>query len=112
MNGERDWGAGRSRPFYKTGSYFLIIYHNFYSFRVSSLFGVVNVINIKKVQLTKLSPWSRVLLERISHSASQEIPSLYGTRGFIIVFTRADTGPYPDPHASSPHLPTQCPFRF
>ena len=37
-----------------------------------------------------LTPWSRVLLEKLTGSAaSQEIPRIFGTRRFITVFTRA-----------------------
>jgi hypothetical protein len=35
-----------------------------------------------------LTPWSRVLLEKLTGFAdSQEIPRIYGTRNFITVFT-------------------------
>jgi hypothetical protein len=34
------------------------------------------------------TPWSRVLLEKLTgFAASQEIPRIYGTRQFITVFT-------------------------
>ena len=37
-----------------------------------------------------LTPWSRVLLEKLTGSAaSQEIPRIFGTRRFITVFTSA-----------------------
>ena len=37
-----------------------------------------------------LTPWSRVLLEKLTASAaSQEIPRIFGTRSFIIVLTSA-----------------------
>ena len=37
-----------------------------------------------------LTPWSRVLLEKLTGSASsQEIPSIFGTRRFITVLTSA-----------------------
>ena len=37
-----------------------------------------------------LTPWSRVLLEKLTGSAaSQEIPRIFGTREFITVFTSA-----------------------
>ena len=44
-----------------------------------------------KAQLTYLlTPWSRVLLEKLSGSAvSQEIPRIFGTRKFITVLTSA-----------------------
>jgi hypothetical protein len=39
--------------------------------------------------LTYLTPWSRVLLEKLTgFAASQEIPRIYGTRSFITAFTR------------------------
>jgi hypothetical protein len=42
------------------------------------------------IPTNKLTPWSRVLLEKLRvRSASQEIPLFYGTRRFITVFTRA-----------------------
>jgi hypothetical protein len=35
-----------------------------------------------------LTPWSRVLLEKLTgFAASQQIPRIYGTRKFITVFT-------------------------
>jgi hypothetical protein len=37
-----------------------------------------------------LTPWSRVLLEKLTgFAASQEIPRIYGTRKFITVLTSA-----------------------
>ena len=37
-----------------------------------------------------LTPWSRVLLEKLTGSAaSQEIPRIFGTRNFITVLTSA-----------------------
>jgi hypothetical protein len=37
-----------------------------------------------------LTPWSRVLLEKLTgFAASQEIPQIYGTRKFITVLTSA-----------------------
>jgi hypothetical protein len=37
-----------------------------------------------------LTPWSRVLLEKLTDfAASQEIPRIYGTRKFITVLTSA-----------------------
>jgi hypothetical protein len=37
-----------------------------------------------------LTPWSRVLLEKITGSAaSQEIPRIFGTRRFLTVLTSA-----------------------
>jgi len=49
-----------------------------------------------------LTPWSRVLLEKLTGSAaSQEIPSIFGTRRFLTVPTSAC--PYLEPTPSSPH---------
>jgi len=46
--------------------------------------------HIPPVQVYLLTPWSRVLLEKLTGSAaSQEFPALYGTRRFITVFTSA-----------------------
>ena len=43
-----------------------------------------------KVSLYLLTPWSRVLLEKLTGSAaSQEIPRIFGTRRFITVLTSA-----------------------
>jgi hypothetical protein len=40
-------------------------------------------------------------------SANQEIPSIYGTRGFITVFTKAHTtGPYFEQNKFSKHPPS------
>ena len=37
-----------------------------------------------------LTPWSRVLLEKLTdYAASQEIPPIFGTRRFITVLTSA-----------------------
>jgi hypothetical protein len=37
-----------------------------------------------------LTPWSRVLLEKLTGSAaSQEIPRIFGTRRFLVVLTSA-----------------------
>jgi hypothetical protein len=57
-----------------------------------------------------LTPWSRILLEKlIVFQLEKKFPALYGTRGFITVFTRALTGPYPEPDESNLHLPTHFP---
>ena len=53
-----------------------------------------------------LTPWSRVLLEKLTGSAaSQEIPRIFGTRRFITVLKVPATCPYPEPTPSSPHNP-------
>ena len=43
-----------------------------------------------RINLYLLTPWSRVLLEKLTGSAaSQEIPRIFGTRRFITVPTSA-----------------------
>ena len=51
----------------------------------------VYICGIEKFGLTYLlTPWSRVLLEKLTGSAaSQEIPRIFGTRRFITVLTSA-----------------------
>ena len=44
----------------------------------------------KEIYTYLLTPWSRVLLEKLTGSAaSQEIPRIFGTRRFIAVLTNA-----------------------
>ena len=51
-------------------------------------FGYVSLLNHRPTYL--LTPWSRVLLEKLTGSpASQEIPRIFGTRKFLTVFTSA-----------------------
>ena len=46
--------------------------------------------DIKTTVTYLLTPWSRVLLEKLTGSAaSQEIPRIFGTRRFITVLTSA-----------------------
>ena len=53
-------------------------------------FIVVHSTNILLTYLHVLTPWSRVLLEKLTGSAaSQEIPRIFGTRRFNTVFTSA-----------------------
>jgi hypothetical protein len=48
-----------------------------------------------------LTPWSRVLLEKLTGSAaSQEIPRIFGTRRFLTYSQVPATCPYPEP---TPH---------
>ena len=48
------------------------------------------VLNNRNLLTYLLTPWSRVLLEKLTGSAaSQEIPRIFGTRRFITVFTSA-----------------------
>jgi hypothetical protein len=53
-----------------------------------------------------ITPWSRVLLEKLTGSAaSQEIPRIFGTRRFITVFTSARHLSLPCANSiQSPHL--------
>jgi hypothetical protein len=54
----------------------------------SSLASIHNLTSRKPCNL--LTPWSRVLLEKLTgFAASQEIPRIYGTRKFITVPTSA-----------------------
>jgi len=47
-------------------------------------------IGLKTDNTYLLTPWSRVLLEKLTGSAaSQEIPHIFGTRRFITVLTSA-----------------------
>jgi hypothetical protein len=54
-------------------------------------FKYILIIPDKRIILTYLlTPWSRVLLEKLTGSAaSQEIPRIFGTRSFVTVFTSA-----------------------
>jgi len=51
----------------------------------------IHIHNNKNTLLTYLlTPWSRVLLEKLTASAaSQEIPRIFGTRMFVTVLTSA-----------------------
>jgi len=54
-----------------------------------------------------LTPWSRVLLEKLIRSQLvKKFTVFYGTQRFITAFTRAATWPYLEPHQSSPCHPT------
>jgi len=49
-----------------------------------------------------LTPWSRVLLEKLTGSAArQEMPRIFGTRRFLTVPKAPATCPYPEPTPSS-----------
>ena len=57
-----------------------------------------------------LTPWSRVLLEKLTSSAaSQEIPRIFGTRRFLTIFTSA---PPPVPILSQLHPVPTTPSHF
>ena len=51
---------------------------------------IINIIIITYLLTYLLTPWTRVLLEKLTGSAaSQEIPRIFGTRRFIAVLTSA-----------------------
>jgi len=55
-------------------------------------FWVINLLIhlCTKLKTVLLTPWSRVLIEKLTGSAaSQEIPRIFGTRRFITVLTSA-----------------------
>jgi hypothetical protein len=60
---------------------------------VMNLWVPYNVVNFLTLQITityLLTPWSRVLLEKLTgFTASQEISRIYGTQKFITIFTSA-----------------------
>ena len=55
-----------------------------------------------------ITPWSRVLLEKLTDSQLVKFPAFYGTRRFIIAFTSARNlsilNPINPIHARSPHI--------
>ena len=58
---------------------------------------------IKYLKYSILTPWSRVLLQKLTGlQLVKNFPAFYGTRRFITAFTSAATCPYPEPHQSSP----------
>ena len=57
-----------------------------------------------------LTPWSRVLLEKLTGSAaSQEIPRIFGTRRFITVLTSARHLSLSWANSIQPHKPLPLP---
>jgi hypothetical protein len=56
-----------------------------------------------------LTPWSRVLLEKLTGFAASQIPRIYGTQKFITYSQMPATCPYPEPASSSPHNPLPLP---
>jgi hypothetical protein len=75
---------------------------------ISAFQGVVNYNYLLTYLLT---PWSRVLLEKLTISAaSQEIPRIFGTPGLTSPYSQVPvTSPYPEPTPSSPHNPLTLP---
>jgi hypothetical protein len=62
-----------------------IFFSRFHDICLTKLFEEMN-----KETYYLLTPWSRVLLEKLTgFAASQEIPPIYGTRKFITVLTSA-----------------------
>jgi len=68
--------------------YEMVIGHHF---DLSQISHEINYYCLLTYSLTNLlTPWSRVLLEKLTGSAaSQEIPRIFGTRKFITVLTSA-----------------------
>jgi len=65
-----------------------ITHHRFQGY--VPVFPVAVYIIMDPVTTYLLTPWSRVLLEKLTDSAaSQEIPHIFGTRRFITVLTSA-----------------------
>ena len=57
-----------------------------------------------------LTPWSRVLREKLTGSAaSQEIPAFLEPEGSSPYLQAPATCPYPEPTPSSPHNPLTLP---
>jgi len=64
------------------------------------------VTNTPDLLTSLLTPWSGVLLEKLTGSQLvKTFPALYGTRRFITAITRAHHLPYPEPDQSSPCRP-------
>ena len=51
-----------------------------------------------------LTPWSRVLLQKLTGPQLVKFPTFYWTRRFITAFQSVTTCPYPEPGRSSPYL--------
>jgi hypothetical protein len=72
-----------------------------------AVFNVQRIFSFPTTVSYLLTPWSRVLLEKLTGlAASQEFPRIYGTRKFITVLTSAHHLPPPEPAPSSPHNPS------
>jgi len=68
--------------------------------------GVVSLICLPKLLTYLFTPWSRVLLEKLTSSQLvKKFPALYGSRRFIPHLQEPATYPIPEPDQSSP-----CPF--
>ena len=85
---------------------FLYVYLSFFVLSVlvkGPLPSSDNSIAVSSNNTYLLTPWSRVLLEKLTGSAvSQEIPLFFETRKFI-------TATYSEPTLSSPHNPLPLP---
>jgi hypothetical protein len=56
----------------------------------------------RKVSLT---PWRRVLPEKVTcFQLYRKFPTFYGTRMFVVAFTKAAVCPYPEADRSSTYL--------
>ena len=77
------------------------------TFRRSGI-SLLLITSVSSVYL--LTPWSRVLLEKLTGSAaSQEIPRIFGTRSSSPYSQVPATCPYPNSTPSSPHNPLPLP---
>jgi hypothetical protein len=69
-----------------------------------------NVYKILAGKPETLTPWSRVLLEKLTVTQLlNKLPALYINQKFITLFTRLVTDPYPEPDESNPH-PSKSPL--
>jgi hypothetical protein len=65
---------------------------------------VKNALNCNCILPYLLTPWSRVLLEKLTGlQLVKKFPEFYGTQRFINAFTISATCPYPEPAQSSPY---------
>jgi hypothetical protein len=73
---------------------------------IASLSAFRQVCN-DKYATDSLTPWSRIRLEKLPGAQLlKNFPTLYVTRRFVTVFTRAlPTRPYPEPDQSNPYHP-------
>jgi len=57
----------------------------------------------------KLSPWSKVLLEKLTVTQSRNSPLFMEPEGSLLCSQGPTTGPYPEPDESNPEPPTLFP---